>query len=41
MKVKLLKSIEFRGAKYKKGKIVEVPTNLGNKMILDSLAVKA
>ena len=41
MKLKLLKATEFRGKKYKKGASIEVPSNLANKMILNSLAKKA
>jgi len=40
MKLKLLKATEYRGKKYKKRDSIEVPDNLGNKMILNSLATK-
>jgi len=38
MKVKLLVDIDFRGASYKKGDVLDVPDGLANKMFLNSEA---
>lgn len=40
MKVKLLKTTEFRGKKYKKGVKIKLPDGVANKLILNGLAQK-
>ena len=41
MKIKLLKGREYRGRRYKKGSILDIDRALGEKLLLNGIAVVA
>ena len=40
MKIKIKKATTFRGKKYKKNSVIELPEGVANKMIANGLATK-